>query len=155
MMRAPWIVAVMLVAACSSSSSGSSSFPSQICSKITACNVAVTNCEAVFSAVVLSSDCQQQMLGASCSDLTTTPLPASLEPCFPSCTGTMSCTGAAGVTMSTCNGDGTVTECSNGNSYVYTCSGVCSTESKTYTGTCALTDQGVTSPSGCPSCWCQ
>jgi hypothetical protein len=67
----------------------------------------------------------------------------------------MTCTGStASVTSSTCNGDGTVTECVNGSTYTYTCDGICAAESKQYSGTCAGSFNGQASPTGCPACWC-
>jgi hypothetical protein len=131
--------------ACSSSSGGGGSFAQQFCSKLSSCNVSVMNCEASASAIVLSSSCQSTVLSASCTDLTTSPVPASLASCFPPCTNT----GAQ-----TCNGDGTITVCNSGNAYKYECTGVCSTESKSYTGTCSATYMGQTAPNG-QTCWCQ
>jgi hypothetical protein len=156
------VATCLLVAACSSSSGGGggagsgNDFASQICAKLSSCSFPVSNCQAAFAAVVLSSSCQSTLLNASCSDLGASPPPASLLACIPNCTGTMTCTGSsASVTNSTCNGDGTVTECTNGSQFTYSCDGVCAAEGKTYVGTCALTYNGQSSPSGCPSCWCQ
>jgi hypothetical protein len=158
MRRASFLVACALVAACSSKSGGGgggggNAFASQMCSKIATCSTPASNCEAGWAALVFSSSCQQEMLAASCADLVAADVPQSLQNCIPSCSGTMSC--GNGVTTASCNGDGTVTECINGSQLVYTCDGVCASENKAYSGQCALTYQGQSSPTGCPTCWCQ
>lgn len=152
----PFAAACALLAACSSSNGSGSDFATKICDKVTSCSLSVTNCHAAFAAIVLSSDCQSAFLNASCADLTANPAPPALEKCIPSCTGTMTCTGSsAKVTSSTCNGDGTVTECVNGSTFTYTCDGICAAESKKYSGTCAGSFNGQASPTGCPACWCE
>jgi hypothetical protein len=157
MRHGSFLVTGILLAACSSGSgngsAGGSDFASQICTKIGTCSTAPSNCEAAFAALVLSSSCQQEFLSASCADLVAATIPQSLQNCIPSCSGTMSC--GTGVTNAACNGDGTVTECINGSQYVYSCDGICAAETKAYAGTCSLTYQGKTSPTGCPACWCQ
>lgn len=134
----------LVAAGCSSSSGGGGGFAQQFCSKASGCGQNVPNCEADVSAIVLSSSCQSTLLGASCADLTATPLPASLAACFPPCS----------TTVDTCNGDGTITVCTGGNKYTYECGGVCSAQSKTYTGTCAATYMGQSAPNG-QGCWCK
>jgi len=146
-------VTLLVLGACSSSSSGSS-FASQMCSKLSGCGSEPSNCQAAYEAIVLDGSCQSTMLAASCADLAATPVPASLQGCFPPCSGgTMSCGGT--VTSTTCNPDGTFTECNAGNQYVYSCSGICSSESKSYSGTCATSYLDQMSPTGCAECWCQ
>jgi hypothetical protein len=146
------VASLLVLAACSHDSGSSNSFASQICAKLSGCNIEPSNCQAAYSAIVLSSSCQSTMLSASCADLTAPSPPAPLAACFPACTGTMSCGGT--VTSTTCNSDDTLTECNSGNQYVYSCSGVCAAESKSYSGTCTLTYDEETSPTGCPECWC-
>ena len=107
------------------------------------CGQTVTNCDAVFAGLVLSASCQSKFLAASCSDLTTTPPPADLEACFPSCSG-----------GDTCNSNGTITGCSNGLEFVFTCGAICSAESATYSGTCSASYMGQTAQDG-ESCWCK
>ncbi len=145
------VIAFFVLAACGNGSSGGS-FASQICSKLSGCNIEPSNCQAAYSAIVLSSSCQSTMLGASCSDLTASTPPPSLATCFPPCSGTMTC--GTNVTSNTCNGDGTLTECNAGTQFTYTCTGVCAAESKSFSGTCSLTYDEETSPTACPECWC-
>lgn len=161
-MRATLAPAVaVVIAACSNGSSGhtqgsGNDFASKMCAKVTACSFSIPNCQSSFAAQVLSGDCQSAFLNASCSDLSANPPPPAIEACIPNCTGTMNCTGAsASVTNATCNGDGTVTQCTNGSQFTYSCDGICAAENKTYAGTCGLTFDEQLSPTGCPACWCQ
>lgn len=162
MRRAALVAAALVAVACSSSNtatsgSGSTSgagsqFASQICAKIATCTTAPSDCEAAFAAVVFSVSCQDELIAASCTDLLANPVPQSLTNCIPTCTASGSCGNAS---SASCNGDGTITECINGDQFVYSCQGVCAAESKTYVGTCASTYQGTASPTGCDTCWCQ
>jgi hypothetical protein len=154
-MRRGLVASLLILAACSSSSGGSSSsFASQMCAKLSGCSSEPANCQAAYEAAVFDSSCQSTLLSASCADLVATPVPPSLLGCFPACSGgTMSCGG--NVTSTTCNSDGTFTQCNQGNQYVYTCTGICASESKSYSGTCGTTYLDQMSPTGCAECWCQ
>jgi hypothetical protein len=145
-------VVAVLTFGCSSSSGGSggngsgSTFAAQLCMKEMACGTTPpTNCTAVFSAVVLSSSCQSQILNASCADLTAATVPASLSACLPACSNM----------TDTCSSDGTITTCTGSYQLVLSCSGVCSANSKTYSGTCGSSYMGQMSTNGSDQCWCQ
>jgi hypothetical protein len=102
------------------------------------------NCQAEFSAIVLSQSCQSIVLNASCADLSSATLPPDLASCFPPCS----------TTTDVCNSNGTITTCSGNATYVFECTGVCSAQSKSYTGTCAASYMGHQATNG-QSCWCQ
>lgn len=129
---------------CSSGGGGGSSgsFATQFCAKVSSCGQSLPLCQGAFSALVLSSSCQQMLDGLTCTDLSAPTPPAWFSSCFPSCS-TMS---------SACNGDGTITECDGTFQYVYECTGICTAESLTYTGTCGTSYAGNTSTTA--KCWC-
>ena len=151
MRKLGWILPFVAMG-CSSNSGGSggnaagAEFAQQFCSKLTNCGQSVTNCDAEFAAIVLSSSCQSLLLSASCADLSssTSSAPASVSACFPPCS----------TTTNTCSGDETVSECVNGTTFVFDCAGVCSSQSKTYTGTCSATYNGQSATNGA-GCWCK
>ena len=137
------LLGAALAVACSSSSSGGGGFASQFCSKVSSCGSSVPLCQGEFSALVLSSSCQQMLENLSCAEIAAPTPPSWWSSCFPPCT----------TTASACNSDGTVTECSNGTTYTIECAGVCSALSLTYTGTCAMSYGAQTATT--PKCWCK
>jgi hypothetical protein len=133
----------VVTVACSSSSSGGGDFATQFCSKVSSCGGAIAMCQADFSAVVVSPSCQDMLANVSCADLSAATPPAWWTSCFAPCSAS---------SQPTCNGDGTVTTCSEGSTLVLECTGVCSALSLTYTGTCGTSYNGQTSATA--KCWC-
>jgi len=135
--------------ACSSGSSGgggatsAAAAASQFCATATSCGQTVSMCQGLFSALLLSESCQQDLENVTCAQLAAPSPPAWWSSCFPPCTGS----------GSTCNGDSTITICSDDATLLVDCSGVCAAESLTYTGTCATSYGSQTSTT--PKCWCQ
>ena len=136
-------IAVASASGCSSSSGGGGGFASQFCSKVSSCGQTVPLCQGAFNALVLSTSCQNMLDALTCADLSAPSPPAWFQSCFPSCS----------TTSATCNGDGTITECNGSTQYVYECTGVCTTLSLTYTGSCGMSYGGNTSTTD--KCWCK
>jgi hypothetical protein len=134
-------------------SGAGSTFASRFCALAASCNIPVENCQSAYAAVVLSSDCQQTLLGMSCSDLNAVPEPAAFSACFPPCNGTSVC--ADGITGTTCNAGGTMTICTDNQQITYDCQGVCAAQSRSYSGTCGPSYDGQAAADGCSTCWCE
>jgi hypothetical protein len=132
---------VVAVSACSSSSSGES-FASQFCAKASSCGESIPLCQGAFSAIVVSSSCQDMLVNISCADLSAPAPPAWFTACFPPCT----------TPSPVCNGDGTITECDSGMTLVVDCAKACSAESLSYAGTCGTSYGSQTSTMA--KCWC-
>jgi hypothetical protein len=99
----------------------------------------VDDCIATYEIALFTESCANRFGTATCDDI------GEIEAtCFPACSPN----------PGTCNSDGTVTTCSTGRSYTFSCDGVCNSNGQSWTGTC-----GVTSPTGetaeTVKCWCE
>jgi hypothetical protein len=139
----------------SSGSSGGSSGSSmrrpinseKLCTRlISECRQAVTMeaCLAQFTGVLVTGACADALATGSCADLTTSSSPL-LDVCFPPCSGT----------LSSCNGDGSITICTTaGTTNVLDCETACKADgARAYSGTCG-TSYGA-QVSDRPRCWCK
>lgn len=94
-------------------------------------------CVKIYEAMRVSAECQAILDRLSC-DTTQTELAG----CWPDCSHS----------VAECDGPHII-ECStSGRTYTYDCDGVCATQNRTWSGTCAASYKGQTSPN--PTCWC-
>jgi hypothetical protein len=152
--------------ACSSSGGGGSSNPtdevSDICSRFVACGTAdgttgatftQSSCESDFDGWVPPSGCQSAIDSASCGTINGGSGGDALSTCFPSCTG-VGGTSCSGDDISQCAGD-TEAGATTGEAITRTCASVCTEQGQTYAGVCGASYQGMSSPTGEDTCWCQ
>jgi len=136
----------------SSSSSGGTSTrrpinSEKLCTRlIEECGQVVTmeDCKRQFVAILVTGACADALATGSCADLTSSTSPI-ISTCFPPCSGT----------LSTCNGDGSVTICTtSGTTNVLDCEEACKADgARAYSGTCGLSFGAQVSDR--PQCWCQ
>lgn len=114
-------------------------FGTSLCQRFSDC--ALSTCDASeIAPIILSKDCQSSLLSVACADLQAT-VQGCLPPCSPAGTAT-------------CNTNGTLTECTtSGFNQTVSCAGVCAVKGMTYSGTCGLTFNKMTSHVA--ACWCQ
>lgn len=131
-----------------SSSSGRSPIDSaKLCNRlVNECGqqTTIAECQRQFAAILVTPACATGLTVASCRDLTLTTSSVATA-CFPPCSGT----------ISSCNGDGTITTCTtNGTTEVLDCAAACQADGdRAYSGTCGTTyGQEVADT---PQCWCK
>lgn len=141
--------------ACSSTSSGSGGGSglvtidtASVCGRlINECHQTISQaqCEQTFGIVRVSQACVDKFNSATCEEIGQTGSDFD-ETCFPNCD-------AKGT--QTCNGDGTVTICSDeGRTLIGDCAATCQKIlNKSYSGTCGKSFGGQTSDKD--KCWCQ
>lgn len=102
-------------------------------------------CNKAYQHLLVTGACNTQISTASCVDLTT-PGSTALNVCFPRCTSS---------TLSKCNGDGTLTQCTAaGTQVVADCTLSCLSDGySSFTGTCGSTYKGEVAQQD--QCWCQ
>jgi hypothetical protein len=103
-----------------------------------------SDCESELLAVLVTAACETALEAASCADLASSSS-ATTESCFPPCSGT----------LSSCNGDGTITVCTAaGTTNVLDCEESCRANGNlAFAGTCGTSYDGQVVDS--PQCFCK
>jgi hypothetical protein len=134
---------LVLALACSGGEGGVTA-KTPACQALADCGLSVTDCDKVFGALVLTKDCENAMLAASCAEHKKT-TPAYMGTCFPPCTGS----------DAQCAADQkSVSKCQDAKTMNLDCTGVCATQGLKFSGKCATTIGGQTSSTGDDVCWC-
>ena len=104
----------------------------------------LADCRRQYVAVLVTSTCASALTSAACADLISSTSSVNTT-CFPACSGA----------LASCNGDGTITICTeSGTTTILSCAEECQAEGTgTYKGTCGQTLKDQTADR--PQCWCE